>query len=86
MWTLVCLPGSAEYAVAVREVQPSVQHSNTNGLHTALFTLLLRHVVAAVRLQEEVAQRLVDATPGRPDYRAMNIITHYYSKPVYRFL
>lgn len=36
-------------------------------------------------LQEEVAQRLVDATPGRPDYRAMNIITHYYSKPVYRF-
>jgi 16S rRNA A1518/A1519 N6-dimethyltransferase RsmA/KsgA/DIM1 with predicted DNA glycosylase/AP lyase activity len=37
-------------------------------------------------LQEEVAQRLVDATPGRPDYRAMNIITHYYSKPVYRFM
>jgi 16S rRNA A1518/A1519 N6-dimethyltransferase RsmA/KsgA/DIM1 with predicted DNA glycosylase/AP lyase activity len=37
-------------------------------------------------LQEEVAQRLVDPTPSRPDYRAMSVITHYYSKPVYRFL
>jgi 16S rRNA A1518/A1519 N6-dimethyltransferase RsmA/KsgA/DIM1 with predicted DNA glycosylase/AP lyase activity len=37
-------------------------------------------------LQEEVAQRLVDPTPARPDYRAMSVITHYYSKPVYRFL
>jgi 16S rRNA A1518/A1519 N6-dimethyltransferase RsmA/KsgA/DIM1 with predicted DNA glycosylase/AP lyase activity len=37
-------------------------------------------------LQEEVAQRLVDPTPARPDYRAMSVITHYYSTPVYRFL
>eukprot|EP00775_Hariotina_reticulata_P010380 gene10380-10538_t len=38
-----------------------------------------------IMIQEEVAQRLVDPTPGRPDYRAMSVITHYYSKPVYRF-
>ncbi|WIA09306.1 hypothetical protein OEZ85_008713 [Tetradesmus obliquus] len=40
----------------------------------------------SIMIQEEVAQRLVDPTPGRPDYRAMSLITHYYSKPVYRFL
>lgn len=39
----------------------------------------------SIMIQEEVAQRLCDATPGRPDYRAMSIITHFYSKPVYRF-
>lgn len=38
-----------------------------------------------VCLQEEVAQRLVDATPGRSNYRAMSVFTHFYSKPVYRF-
>lgn len=40
----------------------------------------------SIMIQEEVAQRLVDPTPSRPDYRAMSLITHYYSKPVYRFL
>eukprot|EP00878_Enallax_costatus_P015008 GHUV01015715.1.p1 GENE.GHUV01015715.1~~GHUV01015715.1.p1 ORF type:complete len:198 (+),score=63.02 GHUV01015715.1:821-1414(+) len=39
----------------------------------------------SIMIQEEVAQRLVDPTPSRPDYRAMSVITHYYSKPVYRF-
>lgn len=36
-------------------------------------------------LQEEVAQRLVDATPSRKDYRAMSVFTHFYSQPLYRF-
>jgi 16S rRNA A1518/A1519 N6-dimethyltransferase RsmA/KsgA/DIM1 with predicted DNA glycosylase/AP lyase activity len=65
-------------------------HSIADVLQTAqrAVTLsVLKYIFrAAVGLQEEVAQRLVDATPGRPDYRAMNIITHYYSKPVYRFM
>lgn len=39
----------------------------------------------SIMIQEEVAQRLVDPTPSRPDYRAMSVITHYYSRPVYRF-
>jgi 16S rRNA A1518/A1519 N6-dimethyltransferase RsmA/KsgA/DIM1 with predicted DNA glycosylase/AP lyase activity len=39
----------------------------------------------SIMIQEEVAQRLVDPTPSRADYRAMSVITHYYSKPVYRF-
>ncbi len=34
--------------------------------------------------QEEVAQRLVDGTPSRPDYRAMNLRVQYYSKPKYK--
>lgn len=39
----------------------------------------------SIMIQQEVAQRLVDPTPSRPDYRAMSVITHFYSKPVYRF-
>jgi hypothetical protein len=50
-----------------------------------LLTLNMRRMLLRPCLQEEVAQRLCDATPGRPDYRAMSIITHFYSKPVYRF-
>lgn len=40
----------------------------------------------SIMIQEEVAQRLVDATPSRPDYRAMSVLTHFYSRPRYRFL
>eukprot|EP00955_Chlamydomonas_euryale_P080397 363419-Chlamydomonas_euryale.AAC.8 len=35
-------------------------------------------------LQEEAAQRLVDPTPKRPDYRSMNVRVNFYSQPVYR--
>lgn len=38
----------------------------------------------SIMIQHEVAERLVDPTPGRPDYRAMSIYTHYYSMPKYR--
>lgn len=40
----------------------------------------------SIMIQEEVARRLCDPTPGRPDYRAMSVITHYYAEPVYRFM
>jgi hypothetical protein len=36
--------------------------------------------------QEEVAQRLVNGTPGQKDYRAMSVFTRFYSRPVYHFL
>jgi 16S rRNA (adenine1518-N6/adenine1519-N6)-dimethyltransferase len=36
-------------------------------------------------LQDEVAIRLSQTQPGGPDWRAMNIIVHYYSKPKYLF-
>ena len=39
-----------------------------------------------VMLQEEVARRLVNSTPGGPDYRAANIFVHFFSRPRYRFL
>ncbi|GAX84853.1 hypothetical protein CEUSTIGMA_g12274.t1 [Chlamydomonas eustigma] len=39
-----------------------------------------------IMIQEEVAWRLVNKTPGRPDYRAMNLRVQFYSKPKYRFL
>ncbi|KAF8073058.1 celI [Scenedesmus sp. PABB004] len=39
----------------------------------------------SVMIQQEVAERLCDATPGRPDYRAMSVLTHFYSRPLYRF-
>ncbi|KAI8477068.1 MAG: S-adenosyl-L-methionine-dependent methyltransferase [Monoraphidium minutum] len=38
----------------------------------------------SIMIQHEVAQRLVDPTPGRPDYRAMSVYTHFYSSPKYR--
>jgi hypothetical protein len=38
----------------------------------------------SIMIQHEVAERLVDPTPGRPDYRAMSVYTHYYSSPKYR--
>jgi 16S rRNA A1518/A1519 N6-dimethyltransferase RsmA/KsgA/DIM1 with predicted DNA glycosylase/AP lyase activity len=38
----------------------------------------------SIMVQHEVAERLVDPTPGRPDYRAMSVYTHYYSRPRYR--
>lgn len=49
-------------------------------------TLPLGGTVAelSIMIQHEVAERLVDPTPGRPDYRAMSIYTHYYSSPKYR--
>lgn len=36
-------------------------------------------------LQDEVAIRLTAQTPGGADWRAMNIIVHYYSEPQYLF-
>jgi 16S rRNA (adenine1518-N6/adenine1519-N6)-dimethyltransferase len=36
-------------------------------------------------LQDEVAIRLSQTQPGGPDWRAMNIIVHYYSNPKYLF-
>jgi ribosomal RNA small subunit methyltransferase A len=36
-------------------------------------------------LQDEVAIRLSQTEPGGPDWRAMNIIVHYYSNPKYLF-
>jgi len=36
-------------------------------------------------LQDEVATRLSQTEPGGPDWRAMNIIVHYYSNPKYLF-
>eukprot|EP00879_Flechtneria_rotunda_P011680 GHRR01012200.1.p1 GENE.GHRR01012200.1~~GHRR01012200.1.p1 ORF type:complete len:354 (+),score=130.94 GHRR01012200.1:86-1147(+) len=39
----------------------------------------------SIMIQQEVADRLIDPTPGRHNYRAMSVLTHYYSKPVYRF-
>jgi 16S rRNA (adenine1518-N6/adenine1519-N6)-dimethyltransferase len=49
-------------------------------------TLPLGGVVSelSIMIQHEVAERLVDPTPSRPDYRAMSIYTHYYSSPKYR--
>ena len=38
----------------------------------------------SIMVQHEVAERLCDPTPGRPDYRAMSVYTHYYSAPRYR--
>jgi 16S rRNA (adenine1518-N6/adenine1519-N6)-dimethyltransferase len=36
-------------------------------------------------LQDEVAIRLSQTQPGGPDWRAMNIVVHYYSNPKYLF-
>jgi len=49
-------------------------------------TLPLGGVVSelSIMIQHEVAERLVDPTPGRPDYRSMSIFTHFYSSPKYR--
>ncbi len=36
-------------------------------------------------LQHEAAERLVQSTPGSPDWRAMNVIVQFYSTPTYLF-
>ncbi|MEW5307660.1 MAG: hypothetical protein WDW36_010038 [Sanguina aurantia] len=38
-----------------------------------------------IMIQDEVADRLVDRTPGRRDYRAMNLRVQYFSDPTYQF-
>ena len=34
-------------------------------------------------LQDEVAVRLTQRTPGGPDWRAMNLLTQYYARASY---
>jgi hypothetical protein len=34
----------------------------------------------------QVAQRLVSSSPGKPDYRAMSVYTHFFSRPVVRLM
>mmetsp|Transcript_19915 Transcript_19915/g.43357 ORF Transcript_19915/g.43357 Transcript_19915/m.43357 type:complete len:171 (-) Transcript_19915:69-581(-) len=39
----------------------------------------------SIMIQDEVARRLADKTPGRADYRAMNLKVQFYSRVRYRF-
>ncbi|CAI5480717.1 unnamed protein product [Closterium sp. Yama58-4] len=49
--------------------------------------LPLGHLVSTVvcMLQDDAAQRLVDAAPAASQYRPMSVFVHYYADPTYQF-
>lgn len=51
-------------------------HTSTNPGGVSEVTLML---------EEDAARRLADPTPNRPDYRAMSVLVHRWSKPQYLF-